>query len=327
MSDVLFVEMRVGGLCGTSTFSGGILGILAKRGLTWDSIDGAMDPTTVGTKIAETKPRLVLSCPRMGSLGLFPCLPEFPQVRFGYRTLCNANMMSYQHEWPMLMAFCAAAQQYENAWILPNNDQMLTVFDEMTHGKVKPLPNVYPFEPEIVPHRTREGLRIGIAGRACYSKNMAATAVACMILKRRLPKVEFFVWSPLVRPPSATPHVQAFCQLGRDVTFMPWTHDFREMIRGVDIDIALCPSTTESFGFVHCDFLSCGVPVVGSRAVSYLPQRFVVDDESDPVAIADAACMILQSKDNVRKVATNVVRDVTTRNSAITCQTLDFLLS
>jgi len=323
--DVLFVEMRYGGVCGTSAFTAGICSILDGMGLTYAGVDG-MDTDALDKAIAEMSPRLVLSCPRFKSVCMFPLVSKYPKVKFGYRTLSNANMMAYHQEWPLLCAWVDIMRSHPNTFCLPNNEETCALFSSMS-PRVMLFPNVYMHTFDMMKKRdTDTEIRIGVAGRPCYSKNFAVSAIALMALGNQMP-IHVFVWSAPQAPPHLSAHTECFAQLGTRVTYMPWTHDFRDMIRGVDIDLGFCASTTESFGYVPLDFLSLGLPVVGSTAIRFLPRKWQATDEGDPVEMCHTIMRCLSEYGESRKTARTAFKNVTSRNRAIACKTIESVLS
>ena len=329
--DVLFVEMKFGERCGTSAFTRGICSILDEKGLTYIGADGIPSTEKAREVLDEYRPRLVLSCPRFNSVAIFEHVLKRKKIRWGYRLISNWNMMTYHHELPLVLRWTNFVRSARNVFFLPNNEDGLHTLKALVpaHAKqVLPFPNVLADEylpPRLKPEK--EHVRIAVVGRACYSKNMpcSALAAAAMARERRL---HVYVWSPPETDPLKTDHVQTFGILKQHVSFMPWTSDFREQVHDLDIDLALCPSTTESFGYSMTDFLGLGIPVVGSRAVRFLPPQWQVVDESDPVAIALKARKILDTdRHETADMARIIYQTVQERNRTIACNSLELLLS
>ena len=321
--DVLFVQMRFGDVCGTSAFTRGVCSLLDERGLTYKGIEDA-DLAEVAAEL-DDGPRLVISCPRFKSATLFPLVHRYPDITFGYRTVSNPNMMNYQHELPLVFGWLDVMKSGMNAWLLPNNPDVMATLRPLDPDRVALFPNVYPFPFQQKRKIEKEHIRIAVAGRPCYSKNMAATAIALMGLASKY-DIHVFVWCPLKKTPAACKHVGTFVMLDNRVTFMPWCRDFRNQLHALDIDVAICASTTESFGYVPADCLSVGIPVVGSKAVRFLPTDWQVADESDPRTIRHAVERILLDYP-AEQARTQAAFRAIHANRAGACKTLDLLLS
>ena len=54
---------------------------------------------------------------------------------------------------------------------------------------------------------------------------------------------------------------------------------------GVNIGVQI--SLSETFCFAAADLLSLGIPLVGSKAITYIPAEWQVADEGDPCEVAD----------------------------------------
>jgi hypothetical protein len=94
-----------------------------------------------------------------------------------------------------------------------------------------------------------------------------------------------------------TAHAAA-CRLEYDA--VPWmeTEQWLWFLRD-EVSIVLQPSMSDSFNYVGTDALSVGRPVVGSRAIRYLPNAWQVDDPNDPADLA--ASRELQDRVEVRQ--------------------------
>jgi glycosyltransferase involved in cell wall biosynthesis len=164
------------------------------------------------------------------------------------------------------------------------------------------LPNLYPHD--IISHEKiargglRDTFRISAYGANRLLKNHTTAAQAALMIGRRTGQdIEFHI--NVNREPGGKEVVAAIKAMYHHVPHArlvedPWTtwSDFRHM--AASMDLGLCPTFTETFCLVAADHVAAGVPVVGTDAIEWLPQRWQASMD-DPEDIAEIGINLLMN--------------------------------
>ena len=172
-----------------------------------------------------------------------------------------------------------------------------TVNDFSVIGKASYLPNYYPMRKPRSRKPPNGRLDIGCFGAIRPLKNQLIQAVAAVhYAKRRNQKLAFHVNDSRVEQNGGNnlKNIQALlAATGGEIVHHPWLEhgEFLELI--ATMDICLQVSLSESFNLVSADAVSMGVPLVGSEAISWLPERSQAD-----VGSAESICEVMQRTDH-----------------------------
>jgi len=157
-------------------------------------------------------------------------------------------------------------------------------------GTLAWLPNYYPPQKVQPPAGHTTHVQVGCFGAVRQMKNQLLQAFAAVKygqLKKR--PVSFHMNQTKVEPGSEgiIPAVKDLMNLtGNELILNPWL-GYKEFIQLVQkMDIGLQASFSESFNQVAADFVSVGVPCVGSHAVRWLPAISQVDPGSADSIVA-----------------------------------------
>ena len=147
------------------------------------------------------------------------------------------------------------------------------------------LPNtIQPLGP-ITRRTPGEILQLGITCRRDPIKNIPAQLLAAARVNQVWPcRVHLFIKDGI-------DDIKHTCDsLGLDVVTYGWAiHEQYRETMSQEIDVGLQASFCESWNYVAAEYLLAGKPVVGSPAITFLPENM----QADPNDIADLAGMIL----------------------------------
>lgn len=172
------------------------------------------------------------------------------------------------------------------------------------------LPNVV-MMPDALPTREpSQWRRVLIAGRVCPLKNWPNQIIAAGMAAQTWPLEIVAVWRGEHHQLTRLAE-----QWKLPVRIVPWQDHAGWLETIVSCDVAMQCSFTESFNYVAIESLSCGVPVVGSRAIQFLPEAMQVANADNPESIASVLGNLLSTPpapSDMRAIAA----DVAERNNA-----------
>ena len=151
-------------------------------------------------------------------------------------------------------------------------------------GCVGYLPNYYPLRkprPQVTPSST---LNVGCFGAIRPLKNQLIQAFAAvMFAKSKNKQLVFHINGSRVEQNGANnlKNIRALCDAAKaTLVEHPWLdhEQFLELL--AEMDVCLQVSYSESFCIVASDAVSMGVPLVGSDAISWLPERSTAEVNS-----------------------------------------------
>jgi hypothetical protein len=137
------------------------------------------------------------------------------------------------------------------------------------------LPNYYPPLPAQVPNPPNNPLAIGCFGAIRQMKNQLIQAIAAVKFGAEWGKhIRFYMNSGRVEGGSEgiLRNIQALMdETGNELIVLPWLSHAEFLETVAHMDIGLQVSLSESFNMIAADFVSVGVPLIGSPAVRWLP--------------------------------------------------------
>jgi hypothetical protein len=171
---------------------------------------------------------------------------------------------------------------YENVYIAPNSKRsfhdLKSILPENIKNKLTYLPNYYP-EVQYVREREEEQFVINVAcfGAVRPLKNHLNQAIAAiMFAESQNKRLRFFINSNRIEC-GGDPVLENLRKLfehsdKHELVECPWTpHKQFIDLMADQIDIGLQVSYTESFNIVAADMVACGIPVVSSSEITWLP--------------------------------------------------------
>jgi hypothetical protein len=155
--------------------------------------------------------------------------------------------------------------------------------DEMTEALGKAftyLPNIYPLDPSQYHYRVTDSAHVdvGCFGALRILKNQLEQAIAAMIFSDNIKKkLRFHINLGETEDANSSiyKNLEAlFAGTRNSLVTHKWVpHDqFLDTVRQMDLGMQV--SFSESFNIVVADFVFCGVPIVVSREVDWMPQWF-----------------------------------------------------
>jgi glycosyltransferase involved in cell wall biosynthesis len=182
----------------------------------------------------------------------------YPQARraWGKRTpiLCRCGSVS-----PVIIK-----KFLKSEGVIVTSQEMKRVVLDTGRAKVFVLPNFLVDPPRT--HRTpsQKTLRIGGIGRLHTSKGFDVLIDAVNVLVRRGHKLNLVIAGSGPEERALKSQADA---LGLPVEFPGWIDNAEKQKFFDDIDIFVCPSRKEAFGFVFIEAMQAGLPVIGTDTV------------------------------------------------------------
>jgi hypothetical protein len=179
---------------------------------------------------------------------------------------------------------------YLNQGIEVAFNSSVTVDDFSLLAPTTYLPNYYPLRKPRPSQSNGDVLNVGCFGAIRPLKNQLIQAIAaCRFAKEAGTKMVFHMNGSRIEQSgsSSLRNVEALLMAaGQTLELHPWMdhEDFLELV--ASMDICLQVSLTESFCIVASDAISMGVPLVGSPAIRWLPERSQADVSSSDSIVA-----------------------------------------
>lgn len=207
----------------------------------------------------------------------------YPQARraWGKRTpiLCRCGSVS-----PVII------RKFLNSdGVIVTSQEMKNVVLDTGRARVFVLPNFLIDPPRIHKSPPQETLRIGGIGRFHRSKGFDVLIDAVDILIKRGRKLSLVIAGSGSEEQALKSQAAAH---GISVEFPGWIGNTDKQKFYDDIDIFVCPSRKEAFGFVFIEAMQAGLPIVGADTVGareiFVPGRDAIVVPGDDVdALAD----------------------------------------
>lgn len=179
---------------------------------------------------------------------------------------------------------------YLNQGIEVAFNSTVTIDDFKVLGATTYLPNYYPLRKPRPPQPATPILNVGCFGAIRPLKNQLIQAIAaCRFAKQAGTKMVFHMNGSRIEQSGSNnlKNIEALLMAaGQTLELHPWMdhEDFLELV--ASMDICLQVSLSESFNIVSADAVSMGVPLVGSEAIRWLPERSVADATSSDSIVA-----------------------------------------
>lgn len=229
---------------------------------------------------------------------------EYPQTRFvavchssqSYLMHGGGNSLQKQNE------FISLAIELPNCYYATVDERN---YPGLLHERCIYLPNVVSL-PSMADRRRNDVPVICLASRADEIKNTPQQIIALHLLRQQGYQFRVAMVSNRETALTAMAH-----QWRLPIDIIPWMkHDqWMKFLAGVDVGLQC--SFSESFNYVALEHLSCGVPVVGSSAIRYLPNEWRADPER-PEDVADKLALMLREPIEVnhcRDIASDVASE------------------
>lgn len=247
---------------------------------------------------------------------------EFPEIEFVQQNHSGCAYLSIdKFGIRNIRAVLDLSLDLHNLRVSANNGRVRGFLNELTHGKVLYLPNLYDITSYIEPYTPQvlaDTLRIGSFGASRPWKNqLLAAEGAVMMAKQMGRKLELFVNSR--RPDGGERMIESREELFNnpplpnctliDVPWQPWPQ-FRNTISTTHLSIQA--SFDETFDVCAADSIAVGVPCVTSPAIEWTPAYWQCDT-TDPESVVRVGFTLLQEPHraiaDARRKLTKYVKD------------------
>lgn len=236
----------------------------------------------------ELPKRCLIEAPFIPMEHQLTILRQFPSVQFLVR--CHSNVGFLQIEAPavkLLVDLMYASESWPNLTLSGNSRSFCDFMERVYGGRCLYLPNLYTrgrvfTRPSVPFPYFKSVLKAGSFGAIRLQKGHINGAAAALLVARDLGiDLEFYLNTN--REEGGGKGVfQAIQNLFTGLSWaklipVPWTtwSEFHRIIGEMDICFHL--SMTETFSLVSADAMIEGVPVVGSEAIDWLPERWKVN--------------------------------------------------
>ena len=244
-------------------------------------------------------------------LGHLVC--KFPKIEFAVNIHSNVGFLQADARGVELLGkYIHLQKELLNFRVSGNSRQFVDWLSEAYRTEAQFLPNLYALDSSVPTARPLYNggvLKIGAFGAARPLKNfMTAAGAAIVIAKQLHVPVEFWMNGGRREDAGCIEHaIETLCRTSHSVTlkilnWQAWP-DFLDLIETLHLMIQM--SYTESFNLVTADGISCGVPSVVSKAINWVPERWIAHSDDaldvarvgrsliyDPYAIQDGVKML-----------------------------------
>jgi glycosyltransferase involved in cell wall biosynthesis len=169
-----------------------------------------------------------------------------------------------------------------NLWIAPNTKKMTADLKSLGIKNTVTLPNYYPARMhEAAPHKKSDTIHIGCFGAIRPLKNQLIQAVAAIEYANQIgKKLVFHINSSRIeRGETVIKNIRSLFGNHPTHTLVEhgWYNHSQFLLLIQQMDLGLQVSLSETFNIVAADFAACGVPVVGSKEISWLHWLYKAD--------------------------------------------------
>jgi hypothetical protein len=247
---------------------------------------------------------IVISAPWISTRDLAALVEYFNQTQWVVVSHSNVGFLQADPQGIRLLRdYIELTRKYDNLSLGGNNFRFTEWVKEAYRTHTVLLPNLYSV-PEFngriwhdLARIVRDGLRIGSFGAIRPLKNQLTACAAAMLISKWLDLPVEFHLSAGREEGGGNTVLNAIQQMTQDVPnfslvldgWCGW-HEHRENVKRMDL--LLHPSYTESFNICTADGISQGVPVVGSHAITWLPDSWKADSDN-AVEIAEVGLRLL----------------------------------
>ena len=236
---------------------------------------------------------VVVSAAWLPVLDLGHLVCRYPRIEFAVNIHSNVGFLQADaHGVELLGKYVHLQKELLNFRVSGNDQQFVDWLEEAYSTPALHLPNLYALDASTRTNKplfSGGTLRIGAFGACRPLKNfMTAAGAAICIAKQLHVPVEF--WMNGGRPDGGGSIERAIAALIRssrmvELKILNWQAwpDFLDLIESLHLMIQV--SYTESFNMVTADGVSKGVPSVVSKAIDWVPERWIAHSD-DPLDVA-----------------------------------------
>jgi hypothetical protein len=179
----------------------------------------------------------------------------------------------------------SAIAKSSNLWIAPNTKKMTSDLRSLGIKHTITLPNYYPTGEYLsAPYKKAEELNIGCFGAIRPLKNQLIQAVAAIEYANQTGKKLIFHInsSRIERGETVIKNIRALFENHPTHKLVEhgWYNHAQFLLLIQQMDLGLQVSLSETFNIVAADFAACGIPVVGSKEISWLHWLYKADATS-----------------------------------------------
>ena len=262
---------------------------------------------------------VVIAAAWLPVLDLGHLVVRYPGIEFAVNIHSNVGFLQADSRGVELLGkYIHLQKELLNFRVSGNSQEFVDWLSEAYRTEAMFLPNLYALDSSVPANRPLYNggvLKIGAFGAARPLKNfMTAAGAAIVIAKQLHAPVEF--WMNGGRPDgggSIERAIEALVKSSHSVTlkilnWQAWP-DFLDLLETLHLMIQV--SYTESFNLVTADGISVGVPSVVSKAIDWVPERWVAHSDDaldvarvgrslifDPYAIRDGVKALERSNTN-----------------------------
>jgi hypothetical protein len=214
-----------------------------------------------------------------------------PKVKFNVRLHSNLPFLiqdGVSFEW--LNKYDEIAKDNHNFSVSVNSTKLIRELNSALNYDLGYTPNCYPMNGSLWPNMTPVGnvLSIGCLGAIRLLKNHGEQAVAAIEVANQLDRVLHFHINTSIfetQYKGILNNLRNIFQQTKKHTLYEneWVShsDFISLVKRMDIGMQV--SMSETFNIVSADFVSNGIPVVGSKEISFLAPQY----QAEPTNFAD----------------------------------------
>lgn len=282
------------GLRNSATF---VVNMLLMEGIRAKLVE-AVDGNSIDALVAQNNPyRVVIEAIWVTPVKMAELQRLWPKVKWTVRIHSETSFLSMEGiavQWISQYL----AQGIEVAF---NSQDTANDFSGIFSGKIICLPNYYPLRKPRPAKAPTDTIDIGCFGAIRPLKNQLIQAMAAMMYAKAQKKTLAFHMNGTRDEQGGANNLKNIkALLGDQLILHSWAEheDFLELI--AQMDMCLSVSLTESFSITASDAVSMGVPLVGSAAIKWLPERSQAPVDSaigimEAMDKADATAVIMNN--------------------------------
>jgi len=252
---------------------------------------------------------VIISAPWIPTQQLAAIATLFHQVDFTVVSHSNVGFLQADPKGLGLLREAADLQTGTiNMHVGANSRKFIDWWQEVYQEPMRWLPNMYAISTaQFTPQVFQRGgpVRIGSFGAVRPLKNLLTAGAAALAIASRIQfDLEFNISAGRAEGGGQTildGLAAMFANLpNAQVIYNNWA-SWPAFLRTVrNMDLILMPSYTESFSMVTADAVGQGVPVVGSDAIDWLPERWIASND-DALDIADVGTGLLYAPNAINR--------------------------
>lgn len=230
---------------------------------------------------------VVISAPWISCRDMAAIVQHFSMIQFCIVSHSNVGFLQADPAGiHLLRDYIELANKNDNLSVGGNSSRFVDWMSEAYNTFGVLLPNMYPLDSQKIEHKRYDPdvIRIGSFGAIRPLKNQLTACAAAVTISKRYAPVEFHLSSGREEAGGSIV-LGAIQQMTQDLPnfklvtdgWCGWT-EFTDIVS--TMDLLIHPSYTESFNIVSADGIAHGVPVVGSTAITWLPDSWKGDSDN-----------------------------------------------